>query len=399
MGNSGLPVKRTSLACALLLLSAVEMSAGDIPVAGKRLKPGEAIKVGFFHGGRTDLLLRLYEHGGFARKGLNVEFYAAKLRSTEYQLVPQSIEEFDRGGTDKVGKTKGSELIDGMFDGKFDLAMVGESSFIHSVYAGKPIVAIAELGHDVKGQAGHVFLMRKGLKADKPQDYFGKVLVSRRAGPGDAVFLREYLEHAGVSLADDAVYLAALPKSLAEKERLPKNKVFLAEDVYEDDMRRGMNNGVIDGGYFHLMGVPKNAADFNVVKSLDDFANPEMSLALLICTREFLNANRESLTLLLEAYIERIKLEHGLSYEERTKPRDKGLQMALDFGGLNYPQYDLPPTINAELLNQMARLLRKHRFVGANEVQMGHYVDNSLVLAALKKLNITEKDDHRRSKF
>ena len=369
------------------------------PLAGKKLKPGQPFKIGYFHGGRTALMLRLYESGGFEKKGLKVDYYASPLRGTEYEIIPKSIEKFNEGGTKSIGKTKGTELIDAMLEGKFDLAMVGESSFIYSIYSGKPIVAIAELGHDVKGQAGHAIIMRKGLKTDRPEDYFGKLLVSRRAGPGDAIFLREYLEYAGVNLKTDAVYLDSLPKTLEEKRRLPRNKVIVVEDVYEDDMREGVNNGVIDGGYFHLMSVPKKMDDFNIVKSMDDFANPELSHALLVCTKDFLNANRESLTALLEAYIERIKYEHGLSYEERTRPRDKGLQMAMNLRGLNYPQYDLVPTVSADLLYEVDRLLRKHEFIGEKNLKIDDYVDNNLVIAALKDLNLTEKDDVWRSKY
>jgi ABC-type nitrate/sulfonate/bicarbonate transport system substrate-binding protein len=382
------------------LALAEEITASTAAAPGARkLKPGQPVTIGYFHGGRTALMLRLYEDGEFEKKGLNVDYYAATLRSNDFKIVPKSIDEFNAGGTKVVGKTKGTELIDAMLAGKFDLAMVGESSFIHSIYAGKPIVAIAELGHDVKGQAGHVFMMRENLKTDKPSDYFGKVVVSRRAGPGDAIFLREYLAHEGVNLKTSAVYLKSLPKSLAEKRRLPKNKVLIAEDVYEDEMAPGLDNGVIDGGYFHLMGVPKRMQDFKIIKSLDDFANPELSHALLVCSKDFLAANREVLTKVLEVYIERIKYEHGLSYEERTKFRDKGLQMAMNLNGLNYPQYDLVPTVGVDLLYGIEGLLRKYSFIGKKEVKVEDYTDNSLVQAALKDLNLTEKDDVWKSKY
>lgn len=392
MENSSSRLK-LALSAGLLAFAAL------MPVSAAEKKEGGPVRIGYFHGGRTALMLRLYETDGFRKKGLNVEYYAKTLRGNEYTKVPESIEEFNEGGTDDVGKSKGTELIDMMLAGKFDLAMVGESSFIFSIYAGKPIVAIAELGHDVNGQAGHVFLMRKGLKTDKPADYFGKVLVSRRAGPGDAIFLREYLEHAGVNLKTQVLHLDALPGTPAEKELLPRDKAIVVEDVFEDDMRKGVRNGVIDGGYFHLMGVPKKMNEFDLVKSLDDFGNPELSHALLVCTRDFLNANRGTLTTLLEAYIERIKYEHGLSYEERTRPQAKGLQMAMDFRGLNYPQYDLVPTVSAGLLYEVDKLLKKHGFIGKKTVKIETYVDNALVTAALKNLNLTEKDDLRPSKY
>ncbi len=381
----------------LLLLANSPCRAADVELS--TAPAARPIRVGYFHGGRTALLLRAYETDAFEKRGLNVEYYAAPLRGKDYEIVPRSIEEFNEGGTDNVGKTKGTELIDDMLAGKFDLAMVGESSFIYSIYSGKPIVAIAELGHDVKGQAGHVFLMRKGLRTARPGDYFGKIVVSRRAGPGDAIFLREYLRQAGINLKTQAVFLKSLPKTLAEKRRLPRGKVLIAEDVFEDDMKVGAKNGVIDGGYFHLMGVPKKAGEFNVIKSMDEFANPELSQALLVCTTGYLQANRPELTKLLEVYIERVKYEHGLSYEERTKVQDKGLQMAMNLNGLNYPQYDLVPAVGTGLLYDVKNLLVKYDFIGRNDVKIENFVDNSLVYAALKNLNLTEKDDVWKSKY
>jgi ABC-type nitrate/sulfonate/bicarbonate transport system substrate-binding protein len=386
-----------ALVTALGFCAALAGEPTAAPADGRQ--PDGPIRVGYFHGGRTALMLRLYAAGGFEKKGLKVDYYAAPLRGKDYALVPRSIEEFNEGGTDNVGKTKGTELTDAMLADRFDLAMIGESSFISAVDAGKPIVAIAGLGHDVKGQGGHVFLMRKGLKTGKPRDYFGKLVVSRRAGPGDAIFLREYLEHAGVNLKTSAVFLKALPKTLEEKRRLPRDKVLVAEDVYEDDMRAGVSNGVIDGGYFHLMGVPKKSHDFDIVASMDEFANPELSHALLVCPRKFLAANRGRLVKLLEAYIERVKYEHGLSYEERTRSQSKGLQMAMDLNGLNYPQYDLAPVVKTDLLYEVKKLLEKHGFVKKKEVKIEDYVDNTLVRDALKNLNLTEKDDVRVSKY
>ena len=381
----------------LFLLAFSPCRAGDVKISSA--PAGQPIRIGYFHGGRTALLLRVYESDAFEKRGLNVEYYAAPLRGKDYEIVPKSIDEFNEGDTHNVGKTKGTELIDAMLAGKFDLAMAGESSFIYSIYSGKPLVAIAELGHDVKGQAGHAFLMRKGFRSAKPQDYLGKLVISRRAGPGDAIFLREYLQHIGVNLKTSALYLKSLPKTLEEKRRLPRNKVLIAEDVYEDDMRRGVKNGVIDGGYFHLMAVPKKSRDFDTIASMDEFANPELSHALLVCTTGYLEANRAELTTFLEVYIERIKYEHGLSYEERTRTQDKGLQMAMNLNGLNYPQYDLVPTVGVGLLYDVEKLLEKYDFIGKNDVKIENYTDNSLVRAALKNLNLTEKDDVWKSKY
>lgn len=357
------------------------------------------IRIGYFHGGRTALMMRAYENHEFERNGLNVKFYSKRLYDKNYSLVPKSITEFNSEGEGTVGKAKGTELIDGIIKGKFDLAMVGESSFVFCIYADKPIVAIAELGHDVKNQSGHVFLLRKNLKVNAPEDYLGKILVSRRAGPGDSIFLKEYLENEGINLKKDILQLHKLPSNLKEKEALPKDKVTIVDDLYEDVMERGIKNGVIDGGYFHLMSVPNMLGSFDIIRPLQNWSNPELSHALLVCSKEFLRENRDRLIALLEVYIKRIKYEHSLSYGERTKEGGKGQQIAANIFGLNYPQYDIIPTVNIDLLNEVARLLRKYKFIGENNVKIDKFVDNGLVLKAVENLGITEKDDYRKSEY
>lgn len=377
-----------ALSAVLALGPALPPALGAGDAAAPESRAGAPMRIGYFHGGRTVLMLRAYAAGDFDAHGAPVELYAAELRSGDYKVVPRSIKKFNERGLERVGKSKGTELIDGIMAGKFDLAMVGESSFLYSLHAGKPVVAIAELGHDVRGHAGHAFAVRAGQSADKPSDYFGKVYISRRAGPGDAIFLREYFERAGLDLKKDVLFLKSLPKSPGEKARLPKNKALLVEDVYEDLIADGIGNGVIDGGYFHLMNLQNMLGKFRLVKSLDHFGDPELSHALLVCRRDFLNANRRALTALLEAYVKRIRYEHGLSQAERTRPQPKGLQPAVNFHGLNYPQYDRVPTVSAPLLYGVEKLLEKHGFIKEKKVRLEDYIDNTLVVDALKQAGV-----------
>lgn len=371
------------------------ISAGE-DIASRR----GAIRVGYFHGGRTALMMRAYENQEFEIPGLSVEFYSKKLHDKNYSLVPTDIRKFNADGSEGgAGKAKGTELIEQVVKGNFDLAMVGESSFVYTVYTGQPIVAIAELGHDVKGHSGHAFLMRKGLKADKPQDYLGRILVSRRAGPGDEIFLKEFLEKQGLDLKKDILQLKELPLNLEEKENLPKNKVIIIVDLFEDKMKQGIDNGVIDGGYFHLMSVEKLSNLFYIVEPLHNWANPELSQAVLVAHKDFLNKNRGRLIKLLEAYIKRIKYEHSLSYEERTRVLPKGLQMATNFYGLNYPQYDIIPTVDINLVSAIAGLMKKYNFIQNKKIRLEDFIDNNLILEAAKNLKITEKDDYWQSEY
>jgi len=345
------------------------------------------------------LMLRAYENGEFDKNGVAVEFYSKRLYENKYKLIPKSIQEFNRGGKGKAGAVTGTEFMEEVMNDQFDLAVVGESSFIRAVYEGQPVVAIAELGHDVRGHSGHVFAMRKGLKADKPSDFLGKVLISRRAGFSDSVFLRELLEKEGINTEKQILQLDALPSTLKEKQRLPKNKVIIVDNLFEDKMQEGMDLGIIDGGYFHLMAFSKITGSFEIIHPMHYWADPELSHALLVCRKEFLENNKERLTAFLEVYIKRIQYEHSLSYEERTRKQPKGLQMAINLDGLNYPQYDIVPVVNTDLLDKVVDLLKKYKYINNKKIEIGNFVDNSLVYAALKDLGISEKDDHWQSEY
>jgi len=366
------------------------------PFAGDETKP---VRLGYFHGGRTVLMLRAYENGEFETKGLGVEFYSKRLYEKEYKLIPKSIQEFNKGGKGKAGAVTGVEFMEEVMNDQFDLAVVGEGSFISSVYAGQPVVAIAELGHDVRGHSGHVFAMRKGLKADKPADLLGKVLISRRAGFSDSVFLRELLEKKGINTEKQVLRLDVLPSTMEEKQKLPKDKVIIIDNLFEDKMQEGMDRGIIDGGYFHLMAFSKITGSFQIIHPLHYWEDPELSHALLVCRKEFLKNNKERLTAFLEVYIKRIQYEHSLSYEERTRKQPKGLQMAINLDGLNYPQYDIVPVVNTGLLNKVVDLLKKYKYINNKKIEIGKFVDNSLVYSALKNLGISEKDDCWQSEY
>jgi ABC-type nitrate/sulfonate/bicarbonate transport system substrate-binding protein len=388
----------------LFSVAGVFLFAGNAFPGTRKTIPSDAIskkpiRIGYFDGGRTALLIRAYRNKEFAAAGLPVGLYSTKLRSDQYELLmPDSKKQlYD-------GKARGTELTDAILAGIVDLALIGESSFIESMYAGKPIVAIAELGHDVKEQSGHVLLLRIGIGIKSPKDLLGKVLVSRRAGPGDGAFLKSFLDKSGVDIKKDILQLSntSLPKNLNEKKKLPKDKIIVIDDLYEDEMEAGIANGVIDGGYFHLVTLvhyPKGP--FYLYAPLESWADPELSHAVLVCRKDYLKKHTPDLIKLIEVYIKRIKYEHSLTYEERTyfPPSGEGFPMATNTYGLNYPQYDLIPTVNADLLYGMQKLLVKYSALGYKKIKIEDFIDNSLVLQAAKNLCITEKDDYWQSKY
>jgi NitT/TauT family transport system substrate-binding protein len=350
--------------------------------------PG-ALRVGYFLGGRTSMLMRIQEAGGFRAEGLDVELLSKSLRGTEFAPVTRAALE----KRDFPSKATGGELLEGLLRGSWDLATVGESSFLAAVAGGKPVVAVARLGSDRGDESGHLFAVRKGLRLASPKDYLGKLLVSRRAGLGDEAFLREYLARAGVDLDRDVLALPKLPASAAERRALPRDKVLLADQVYEDDLKKGVRDGLIDGGFFHLMAYEKLKDSLDEVEALQKWTAADSSVALLVARREFLAApeGRAKTAALIRALVVRARLENGMTPEQRRAQassdeavqRWRGLESSTP--GASYPRYSDDPRVEIEPLAAMAALLRRHKLVDWPELDIAAHVDNGAAEQALRE--------------
>jgi len=347
------------------------------------------LTVGYFLGGRTSMLMRLQEFGDFSREGVRVRLLTRKLRDDRYHVLEHALLEADKENMES--KATGTELTQGVLDGRWDLATIGESSFLAAAAAGRPIVAVAELGHDVRGASGHLFAVRKGVSLSSPADYRGRLFVSRRAGPGDAAFLLEYLARQGVDLDRDVLELPSLPKTPAERAALPKDKVLVVTGVYEDDLTRGVLDGIVDGGFFHLKPFEALRRYLVAVAPLERWADPELSQAVLVCRKDFLERpeNRARVEALLRAYVRRARYERTLP-QERRHLREKEHWLSLDSAtpGFNYPQYDPVPAVSTTTLEAMADLLRRRRRVDWKaDLALDAHVDNSLVARAAASID------------
>lgn len=330
-----------------------------IPVDVKSGSPPK-VKIGYFHGGRTMLLYRAFIDNEFEKEGVSVDLFTRGLYQTEFTPLPKSYEEIKE--EELLGKVTGGDLIDGVIKGEFAAATPGESSFIDAATRGLPIVAVAELGHDVKGQGGHAIIFRKDVVIKKPEDIKGRILASRRAGDGDAVFLREFLKSVGLD---------------------PEKDVIIKEQVMDDELNRALIDGKIDGGFFHLMAVEKLVEKgYAYVYQKFDWVNPELAQALLVFHKDFIKDHPEEVEKIIRAYMKRVKYEHGLPREVRLKDPGKGflkgLQMEKDFQGMNLPQYDFPPLVSPDLLGQMQDLLFKYKYID-KKVNLEDFIDNRFV--------------------
>ena len=362
-----------------------ETCPGPAPASVGRLD------VGYFLGGRTSILMRVQEEGGFAAEGLEVALLSKTLHGAEF--APLTREQVEK--QDYPSKVTGAELLDGLSNGSWDLATIGESSFLSAVAERKPVVAVAKLGYDLSDKSGHLFAVKKGTLLRSPADYRGKLFVSRRAGPGDEAFLLEYLARAGIDLDRDVLVLPKLPATAGEKRALPRDKVLLVYQVYEDELRRGVREGLIDGGFFHLKPFEKMRGELEMVEPLQGWTRAGSSMALLVCRRGFAATpeGRAKLEAFLAAFVKRVRLEKAMTSEQRRAQsssdeavdRWRGLQSATP--GADYPQYDAVPTVDAAALGAMASLLRKHKLVDWPDLDAAPYIDNTFVEEAVRKLD------------
>lgn len=324
---------------------------------------GRAVKIGYFHGGRTMLLYRAYINGEFNSAKVPVEFFTRDLRSQALYLVSDKPgEPVDK---DVFGKIRGGELIDEVVSGELDAATVGEDAFIDAVSGGKQIVAVAMLGHDTKEAPAHAILIRKGLKINSPQDLKEKVLATRRAGDGDATLLKEFLLQNGLDPAKD---------------------VKIIEQVDDTLWKQGLIDGTFDGGYYHeaaAKSLVESGAAY-IYRKLD-WVDPEISQSLLVFDKNFVEKHPDAVTQILRVYLNRIKYEKSLSEEVRMQ-YSFGMQMEDDFQGMNLPQYNFPPLVSLQLLDKMQDLLIKQKAIN-NRANLSTFIDNNFVETLAKGNN------------
>jgi ABC-type nitrate/sulfonate/bicarbonate transport system substrate-binding protein len=326
------------------------------------------VRIGYFHGGRTALFYRAYTNGYFENAKVNVTLVTKSLRGESFSEVPMDYSDVqDKPG---FGKVTGTDLlVGGLIAGDFDAATVGESAFIMAAGAGAPIVAVASLGHDTVENPGHAIIFRTGVQVNSSSGIRGKTLATRRSSGGDLMFLDEFLQAEGLD---------------------PEKDVKIIDNVDDDILTQMMENKSIDGGYFHLRSLRSLVESGNAyVYRKMDWVNPELSQALLVFRKDFVQAHQGEVQSIVTEYSRRIRYEAGLTLQERMRRpgagEDSALEMATDFQGMNLPQCDYPPLVNSTLLYQFRDLLFKHNMTDS-KTELGGYVDNSFVQKAYEQL-------------
>jgi ABC-type nitrate/sulfonate/bicarbonate transport system substrate-binding protein len=116
-----------------------------------------------------------------------------------------------------------------------------------------------------------------------------------------------------------------------------------------------------------------------------DWMNPQLSQAVLVFHKEYLETHREEVQRFVNAYVKRIAYEKSIPEEEKDASWSKGLMMAGKFEDMVIPTYDLPPTLRPALLEEMQDLMIQYGELD-KKVDVEDFIDYTFVIQAMQNL-------------
>jgi len=347
---------RKDVAPTILYRYGIDTKAFSPPLDGVSLIGAEnPVRIGYFRSARTQMIYRAYIQNYFDQEGVQARLYTGFLGETEFFEVPKSGEETRKIAERerRFGVVEGEEIADRIVAGEFDGGTLGSGSFVAAVHKGAPLVAVALLGYDASPAKS--ILMRKDVKIVSPDDFKGKTLISPRSGPGTAIFLREFLRDMGLDLEKD---------------------VTIIDNVYEDDAKKLLEQGKIDGGLFTLGEAESlvRSGKAYIYRPMD-WMNSELSHGLLVFHTDFVKNHPDSVQKFVNGYVKRIAYEKNLAQEQ-------GVAIQKKFQGLKSEEHSLPPRVRVDLLEEMQGLLYEYGFIDT-KISMSNVVDHSFVEKAM----------------
>jgi ABC-type nitrate/sulfonate/bicarbonate transport system substrate-binding protein len=329
----------------------------NIPANAKINEPNGkfvSFRVGFFLGGRTATFFRYWKSE--VHKQFKISLITKDMRKNEFYEITNFKNSDIKSN---FAKATGDELAQLVLQGKVDMALVGETSFLKIIDKNLPLIAIAETGHDVSGEAGHAMIFRSDIDIRDPKKWKGLTFGARRSSGGDLTVLKEFILSVGLD---------------------PYKDVKIIDQIDDDIISKYLKHNKVDAAYFHLAKarnmIAKNPGKFIVYKKLD-WVKPEISSTYLVVKKDFLEKNRAVIQTMLSRYSASIVKEKSYASEHRLKKNVKGIQMEENFMGMNFPQsYDCP-YVRTELLEEWEKILFKHKVVSKiNDISK--FIDNSL---------------------
>lgn len=265
----------------------------------------------------------------------------------------------------EFGKVTGERIIDAMEEGMFEGGTSGESSFVYKVTNNSPIVAVAMLGHDDKKRPAKALVVRKGVIINSPEDFMGKRFITRRAGPGDSIFLKEFLESIGLD---------------------PEKDVTIMDQTPDDQQATLLATAKTDVALFHIYDIPQiEGSGIAYLYRGMNWINPEISHTLLVFKKDFVKTHPEKVRKIVRAYMKRVRYEHSLSEEVQHKKAPYGIQIAYHYKGLSQPIFDYPPLVRLDLLEEVQWLLLKYKFID-KKINLEEFINNNFVKEIYEEL-------------
>ncbi len=329
---------------------------GVVSTATSAQKPAP-LRLGYFLGGKTYALFRAFQDGSLEGAGANVVLLSKYLDQPEYVVVPKDSWRLrtmrDRG---KFGKLSGVAVLRDLEWRIVDGGTAGESSFVQGVVAGRPVVAVAALQHDLKEAPAKAIVLRTGITIERQEDFAGLTLASRRGGPGEEIMLREFL--------------ATLDSNV-------QDRVHIRSQVSENDIDRLLATGEIDGGLLHFTTIYRVlTAGTGYIHRRMDWMNPELSMGLLVFRRDVLESNPEAVGRLIEGYMRRVRYEANLPADSHELLWPLYLDHRVP--GMSLPRVTTPPRVRVELLQEVQELLLKYGYI-SGRVNLHRFIDNRFV--------------------
>jgi ABC-type taurine transport system substrate-binding protein len=328
------------------------------------------VKIGYFHGVRTSMFYRTLISGEFAKHGVDVSLETKRLKQESYSEIQENVFKIKTSRMARIGKVSGTEIIEKINENEFQGGVVGETAFIMAVNEGIPIKAVARLGYSDDLKPAYAMAIRSNLNILKNEDLKGLKFGSKRSAGGDSVFLYEYLLQKGIN---------------------PETDVIIKDNIDDDKIEELLKQGKIDGAFMHMAGMRRLKLK-NYAKILQKFnwVNPGINQAFLIFSNKFITEHPLDVEAVVSSYIEQIELES--KNPPKTEPdfeAGKGMQTNIEWEGMSLPKFDLKPFVSLELLNEMQKLLIKHKII-QSEVNLNNYIDNQFVEKIIKEKNKKE---------
>ena len=356
----------------LVFLSLVVWIKVQLEFKRKVFENTKPVKIAYCYGSRTNGFYRTHIHGFFNKEAAEVELYTKNLREDTFFKIPENCEAAEKLRKDSYffGKVSGVEIVDEIINGQFEGGTIGGASFIYCLSRGAPIVAVAMLGLNREETTILAMVIKKGLEINSLQDFKNKILISRRGGPGGAVYLREFLENAGLA-AEESIKIR---NNIDEDEGL----VLLAEKK-------------IDGGLYHLKELIQVVKkDLGTIYQPMNWVNPQICHGLLVFRKDFLDKNKTTVQKIINAYVENISAEKENNLKLRTNGGNEEIKEKLKSYGIEKPEYDLVPLVRIDLLNELQDLLLKHGKIN-RKIDLTSFVDNGFVYSASEHISMNNK--------